>query len=404
MSGRSEERPTGAERPPAADDRGVQAPLAVLHVDAAREWRGGQNQLRLLVRELAGREDVRQAVAAGRGSRLLREVAETEVPTRPLSWGPALDPRAVVALAAAVRGRDVVHAHSSHALQASVLALALSGGRARLVAARRLDFPLRAPSVWRRADLVLAVSSAVRRVLLGDGLEPARVRVVRDGIDPAELRPERPGRLRSAAGAEPDVPLVGAVGALVRHKDHRTFVRAAAIVARRRDDVRFVVAGEGPERPDLERLRDEAGLEGRLHLPGHVPEVARSFVDLDLFVMPSREEGLGTAALEAAAAGVPTVVTRAGGLADVAGDALPSVPPEDPAALAREILRLLDDEDERRRVAARGRRRVREHFTAGTMARRTLAAYRDVVLWHRRRRRYARRLERRAAFRRARRP
>lgn len=379
------------------------APLRVLHVDAAREWRGGQNQLRLLARELAGKEGVEQAVAAGRGSRLLGEVRRAGVATRPLAWDAALDPRAVVELAGEVGGRDVVHAHSSHALQAAVLALALSGAPARLVAARRLDFELRSPAVWRRADLVLAVSRPVRRVMLEAGVGPGRVRVVRDGIDPDELRPPRPGRLRAAAGVPGDVPLVGSVGALVRHKDHRTFVRAAAEVARRHGDVRFVVAGEGPERGEVERLREAEGLEGRLHLPGHVPDVARSLVDLDVFVMSSREEGLGTAVLEAMAAGVPVAVTRAGGLADVAADELPSAPPEDPEALAAEVTTLLEDPDAREAAVRAGRRRL-ELFTAERMGRGTLEAYRDVVAWHRRRRRHARRLERLGDFRRARPP
>lgn len=381
----------------------LRAPLRVLHVDAAREWRGGQNQLRLLARELADAQEVEQTVAAGSGSRLAREARAAGVAVRPLAWDAALDPRAVAALAAEVGGADVVHAHSSHALQACVLALALAGAPARLVAARRLDFPLRSPAVWRRADLVLAVSGAVRRVLLEGGLEPARVRVAHDGVDPDELHPQRPGRLRAAAGVPDDVPLVGAVGALVRHKDHRTFARTAAAVARRREDVHFVVAGEGPERGEVERLRGVAGLEGRLHLPGHVSDAARSLCDLDVFVMSSREEGLGTAVLEAMAAGVPVAVTRAGGLADVAGDELPSAPPEDPEALAAEVLRLLEEPDARASAVRAGHRRL-ESFTAGRMARRTLRAYRDVVAWHRRRRRHARMLERRADFRRARPP
>lgn len=369
-------------------------PVRVLHVDSAREWRGGQNQVRLLAARLREREGVEQAVAGRAGSRLLSVVAERDVGTVPLPWGPALDLRAVARLAREAGSWDLLHVHSSHALQAAVLALAASGAPARLVAARRLDYRLKSPGVWRRADLVLAVSDAVRRVAVGSGLEAPRVRVVHDGIDPEELAPQRPGTLREAAAATPDVLLVGAAGALVGHKDHPTFLRAAAVVARERPDVRFVVAGEGPLRDRLEALAGRLGLGDRLALPGHVPDVARSLADLDLFVMCSREEGLGTAALEAMAVGVPTVVTRAGGLAEVAGDAVPSVAPEDPDALAAEILRLLDDRAARERIGAAGRRRVEGRFTAGRMADATLAAYRQVLDSLRRRREHARWMER----------
>lgn len=356
---------------------------AVLHVDAAREWRGGQNQARLLVAELSGL-GVEQALAARPDSRLAAEVRALDVPVVPLRWRAGLDPGAVLGLARELRrgGWDVVHAHSSHALQASLLALALAGPRSALVASRRLDFPLRSVAVWRRADLVLAVSEAVRDVLLAGGLEAARVRVVHDGVALGEDLSAAPaaaaGRLRGAAGAGPGDLLVGTAGALVGHKDHATLLRAAAVVVGRRPEARFVIAGEGPLRPELERLVEDLGLGSRVSLPGHLPDVAASLADLDLFVLSSSGEGLGSASLEAMAAGVPVVLARAGGLADVAGDVLPSVPPGDPDALAEAILALLGDAEARDRAARAGLERVRA-FSATAMAAATLEAYRAVV-------------------------
>lgn len=349
----------------------------VLHVDAAREWRGGQNQARLLVAGLA-RLGVEQALAARPDSRLAAEVRALGVPVVPLRWELGLDPRAVLGLARAAPGWEILHAHSSHALQAALLALSLAGGAGRLAASRRLDFPVRSPGTWRRADVVLAVSRAVARVLLAQGLEPGRVRVVHDGIDPEDLRPARPGRLRRAAGAVEGEILVGTAGALVGHKDHPTLLRAAAIVLGERRDVRFVIAGEGPDRAALEALAGELGIEDRVALPGHVEEAARSLEDLDLFVMSSSGEGLGSASLEALAVGVPVVLARAGGLAEVAGEALPSVPPCDPEALAAAVLSLLADPARRARVAEAGRERA-GLFTAERMTAATLETYRAAL-------------------------
>lgn len=387
--------PAGAGAP------GPDATLRVLHVDAAREWRGGQNQLRLLARELERRPGVEQAVAARADSRLAEEVRSLGVRLRPLTWAAGVDPRAVAGLAALASGWDLLHAHSSHALQAALAALALDGGPAGLVASRRLDFRLRSPGVWRRADLVLAVSRAVSDVMVECGVEPARLRVVHDGVDPDELRPQRPGRLRAAAGVPEGAALVGTLGALVGHKDHPTLVRAAAEVAEGRPDVHFAVAGEGPERARLERMVEEAGLVGRFHLPGHVDAAARSLSDLDLFVMSSSGEGLGSAVLEAMAAGVPAVITRAGGLADVAEAGVPSVPPGDPGALAGEVARLLEDA-RARRSAARAGERALPGFTSAAMATGTLRAYREVVGRGRRLWEHFRRQERTARRRRSR--
>ncbi|HKK26740.1 MAG TPA: glycosyltransferase family 4 protein, partial [Gemmatimonadota bacterium] len=109
-----------------------------------------------------------------------------------------------------------------------------------------------------------------------------------------------------------------------------------------------------------------------------VEDAARSFGDLDLFVMSSSGEGLGSAALEALAAGVAPVLARAGGLADVAGGELPSVPPSDPEALAGAVLGLLAAPGRRARVAAAARERA-GRFTADRMTEGTLDAYRAAL-------------------------
>lgn len=358
-------------------------PLTVLHVDSAREYRGGQNQARLLMAGLARRTNVRQSLIAHASSRLAREAADLGVDVRGVPWRAAGDPRALVAvLSGCHEDWDVVHAHDSHGVQTALVARALSGGRAPVVASRRVDFPARRPAVWQRADLVIAVSGRVRDVLVAQGVDRRRVHVVHDGIDPDELAPEAdraaPGALRAAAAAGSS-RLVAAVGALVGHKDHATFIRAAARLAPRHPGVVFAVFGEGPARPYLEDLVEDLGLGGCFRLPGSVPEAARSLTDVDVFVMPSRQEGLGTACLEAMLAGRPVVATSAGGLAELAVDGgFEPVPPEDPAALAEAIARLLAD-PAARLAAAEAARHGAARFTARAMVDSTLACYRTLA-------------------------
>lgn len=355
--------------------------ISVLHVDSAREYRGGQNQARLLMKGLAREKSVRQALIAGLGSRLSREARALGVDVRPVPWGPAVDPRALAGLRDEFGSAwDVVHAHDGHAVQSVLLARALAGGRSPLVASRRVDFPPRRPGVWQRADLIVAVSRRIRDVLLEGGIDRRRVEVVYSGVDAADLKPlegkEEAASLREAVDAGPDELLVAAVGALVGHKDHATFVRAAARLADDHPIARFAVFGEGPERAHLERLVRQLGLEGRFRLPGEIPNAARRFGDVDVFVMPSREEGLGTACIEAMLAGRPVVATGAGGLGELAvGGGFRPVPPEDPGGLAAEIERLLSSEVARREAASAARRGG-AHFTAERMVEETLRCYR----------------------------
>lgn len=361
----------------------IPSPLTVLHVDSAREYRGGQNQVRLLMAGLTRRRDIRQALVARAESRLVREAADLGVRVHPTPWRGAVDHRALLELCRRLgEGWDIVHAHDGHAVQSVLMARGLTGGGAAVVAARRVNIPVRRTFVWQRADLVLGVSRRAREVLVSQGIDRRRVEVVYSGIDPRDVVP--PGHagtrdLRAAVSAGGDQVLVAAVGALLRVKDHATFVRAAALLAPVYPDVRFAVFGEGPERPKLELLVREHGLDGVFRLPGEFPDAVRALGGVDVFVMPSKAEGLGTACIEAMLAGRPIVATSAGGLGELAVDgAFRPVAPGDPAALAAELEPLLADRSARERAGEAARRGARR-FTADVMVEGTLRAYRALT-------------------------
>ncbi len=355
-------------------------PLSVLHVDSAREYRGGQNQARLLMKGLAGRRGVRQALIARAGSRLVQEARALGVDVRPVRWGPAVDPHALAGLREVFDSAwDVIHAHDGHAVQSVLLARSLAGGRSPVAASRRVVFPPRTPGLWQRADLIIAISRGVRDALVERGIDRRRVEVVHSGVDPADVEPSGGEReaseLRAAAGVGSGELLVAAVGALVEQKDHATFVRAAAGLVADHPTARFAVFGEGPKRAELERLIRRLGLEDRFRLPGEIPQAARRLREIDVFVMPSRDEGLGTACIEAMLAGRPVVSTGAGGLGELAVDgAFRPLPPGDPRALEGEIGRLLSS-GEARREAREAARAGGARFTADRMVRGTLRCY-----------------------------
>jgi glycosyltransferase involved in cell wall biosynthesis len=270
-----------------------------------------------------------------------------------------------------------VHAHDAHAVTLGGVAARLTG-RA-LVATRRVDFHLRRPGFWARASRVIAISQAVADVLAADGIPRERITVVHSGVDLVELRETARLGIRGQLGLAPDTVVAANVAALVPHKDHATLLRAAAALAGRHPDVHWVVAGEGPERETLERLRDDLGLRARVHLIGHLEEPARLVADADCFVMSSREEGLGTSVLDAMALGTPVASTAAGGLPEMLQDGAGVLaPPNDPVALADAVARLLTEPGLARAVAGRATATV-ERFTARRMAEAVRSVYRSCV-------------------------
>jgi glycosyltransferase involved in cell wall biosynthesis len=173
-------------------------------------------------------------------------------------------------------------------------------------------------------------------IVRAHGAPPGRVHVVRNGVDTTVFRPE--GVRPSLAGR---AARVGSLGRLVHQKGFDVLVDAVPLVRRERD-VEVVVAGEGELRGALEQ--QASGLP--VTFPGAISgstAVAEFLRGLDLFVLPSRYEGLPNVVLEAMACGVPVVATAVPGMVEATGDAARLVPPEDPAALAAAIVATLAD-------------------------------------------------------------
>ena len=149
------------------------------------------------------------------------------------------------------------------------------------------------------------------------------------------------------------------------------------LVIREVPDARLVILGEGELRPQLEHQVKHLHLEKHVVLPGFRADVLSLIKSFDLFVLSSETEGLGTSLLDAMAAGKACVGTRVGGIPEVVDDGGTGllVPPHDPPALARAIVRLLKDPTFRTRMGEAGLERVRTHFSVEKMVEGTLAAY-----------------------------
>ena len=353
---------------------------AVVHVASGREWRGGQRQVWLLARELA-RLGVAQRVVTGAGSELARRLRGAGVPVRETRWRAGLDPRVLLAVRRELRrGPSLIHAHDAHALTLAGLALWPVGPP--LVVTRRVDFPLRRRGFWGRAARVIAISDAVAAVLRADGIDPHRIVVVRSGVDLAQAETALPIGLRARLGLATDVPLVAHLGALVPHKDQATLLGAAALLRPRCPDLHWALAGDGELRGELERLRHRLGLDDRVHFLGQLAEPLGLLAEADLFVMSSREEGLGTSVLDAMARGIPVASTDAGGLPEMlAGGAGLLVPVGDAPALADAVERIVADPALRTDLARKGRETVRR-FSAARMAEEVLTVYRSCATFN----------------------
>ena len=361
-------------------------PAAVLHLGTEPGWRGGEAQALFLAQGLRQRGR-RSVVAAPPGSALLLRAAEAGIETAPFrargEWDLAAGSR--LARLAQELSAAIVHAHTAHAAGLCLLARPF-GLAARVVAARRVSFPLRPPVLGRLkysygVDRVVAVSEAIRRSLLAQGVPAGQVVTVHSGIDAARFAAGRREPARSdliREGAFPaDAFLVGTVGHLAAHKGIDRFLEAASILATSLPAARFVIVGEGKEEAALAERARRLGIDGRVLFTGFRRDLPDLYAAFDLFALASLSgEGSPAVLKEAMAAGVPVVATRLDGVEEIIEDARHGLlpPPGDAAALARSLERLAADAPLRARLVEAGRRRAAE-FSIERMVERTEAVY-----------------------------
>jgi glycosyltransferase involved in cell wall biosynthesis len=211
------------------------------------------------------------------------------------------------------------------------------------------------------------------------GLPEGRIAVLPNALAPDAAAPLPPGAaaaLRAALGIPEGAPVVGAVFRFYPEKDPALWIAAAAIVAARRPETRFLLVGDGPLKAAAARAAERAGIADRLAFAGAIDDPRPALAAMDVFLLTSREEGLPNVVIEAQARGVPVVTTPAGGAAEAIEDGRTGfLAPARAVALADAVLRVLGDRAWTEAARARAAAAVGERFGLDRMLDDTLRIY-----------------------------
>jgi glycosyltransferase involved in cell wall biosynthesis len=220
---------------------------------------------------------------------------------------------------------------------------------------------------------IVTVSGFSKKALIRKGVSSKKITVIHNGVADKAFEPHPFSKIKQDLHVPDSCILVGSVCRLDAAKGLPNLIQAAELALKQRDNLRFVILGEGLERPDLERLIRERGLEKYVLLPGYRPDIERCLPSLDIFTLSSNLENFSISILEAMRAGLPIVATNVGGNPEAIRNGIDGilVPPSNPEALSNEILALAGDKALRNRLGQSARQRFLQEFTADKMVRET---------------------------------
>lgn len=350
--------------------------ISILHLDTERGWRGGQQQAVYLYESLLAK-NIKTHFVCRKGSQLEHYFVEQNLPFTALPLKNEIDLYSAFKIAKYCKKNkySILHLHAAHALAIGLFGK-LFYSELKLIGVRRVDFHIKnnflSQLKYKNSllDKLVCISRAIKNVAIEDGIDEDKLEIIHSGIDIHKFDDSKPGEnYRQKLGIPQDCILIGTVAALVGHKDYPTLLRAARIVIQSNQNIYFCAAGAGYLEEELKALHRELDLQDRFKFLGFRNDIWKFLKSLDIFVLSSKMEGLGTSVLDAMAVGLPVVGTRAGGIPESVKDGENGLlaPAQEPKALAEKIRMLAADHKLQKELGQKAKKMVKEFSIENTV-------------------------------------
>ena len=355
----------------------------ILHISTPKSWRGGEQQLAYLYEELK-KKGLEQYILCRKDGGLAAWGKKNNWNVFESPKRTAIDPffaRKVKSICKE-KGIDIIHTHDSHAHSFAVMSASLFGNKTPIVVSRRVDFAISKSSIkkynHKSVKRILCVSNAIKDLTEPDIKDKSILRTVHSGInlDKFPFEKEDCELLRQEFAISKDTPLIGNVAAIAPHKDYFTFLNTIEELVNRGVKAKFLIIGTGPMESEIKEYCSKKQLNNHVIFTGFRSNIREILPELDIFLITSETEGLGTSVIDAFACKVPVVATRAGGIPELVkhekSGLLADV--KDHKELANQVERMLDSKYLQSQIID-GQQSILPLFTKEATAEKTLKEY-----------------------------
>ncbi|PLX65741.1 MAG: hypothetical protein C0602_13500 [Denitrovibrio sp.] len=295
--------------------------MKILHIDTGREWRGGQRQVLFLHEGLLS-SGIESIIVCNEKGELCKKGLPGLIP---VSFKGETDLSFLSELKAIIKHEkpDVVHTHDAHSLTPALFAK-ITSRNFRLINTRRVDFSINKGFLSRKkysnsqVDCIVAISNAIKKILVDDGIKADNIPVIPSGVRfPKNINYSRVLELREKYGINDETYVIGNIANISDHKDHRTLINSFDKFCEVVDDAKLIIVGGGPMFDEIKNYSADFSCADSIIFTGHVEDVYEHISIFDVFCMSSKTEGLCTSIIDALFMGRPVAATRAGGIPEL---------------------------------------------------------------------------------------
>jgi glycosyltransferase involved in cell wall biosynthesis len=360
--------------------------MKIIHVETGMNLYGGALQVLYLLKGLSKLDEVKSLLVCPPGSAIGKASAKDVAGLYPIPMKGDLDFFFTPRLVGLINREkpDIIHLHSRRGADVlGGLAGRLSGKKCLLT--RRVDNP--EPRLWaalkyRLYDHVITISQGIQEILIEEGVPAGKITCVRSAIDINRYStPYDLAWFRRQFALEDNILICAMVAQFIERKGHRYLLEAIPLILRDQPRARFFFFGKGPMEKELRSISLDLGIEDKVIFAGFRDDLDRIMGCFDLLIHPALMEGLGVSLLQAAAAGVPIVGTRVGGIPEIVRDTVNGylIPPSDVQSIADAVVKTLADRDLAMQLGENGREIVSRDFSIESMVRGNLEVYREMM-------------------------
>lgn len=363
--------------------------ISILHVSTPNSWRGGEQQLYYLFEELEKNPDVTQYVIANQEGELLKKCNENNWESIGFkkNFATSFTLGKKIKYYCKKLKIDIIHTHDSKAHTAAIIAASIFGNKTEIVVSRRVDFPISSSLSSKqkynhpKVKKIICVSKAIESIMKPDISNKKILTTIHSGINFDKFKGEfNLDFLRQKFNLPANKTLVGNIAAIAPHKDYYTFIDTVELYCKKNDNAHFLIIGDGPEKDKIVDYCNSKKLQTHITFTGFIPNIIEALKCLNIFLITSETEGLGTSVLDALACKVPVVATNAGGIPEIIIHEKTGLlyDVKNPKQIADGLERLINDIELQEKLKSQGWEHV-QGFSKKATAEKTLQEYQNII-------------------------